>query len=237
MLYTNKITIWCKRYFIFFLSSMTSQVHYFNQPSQDSSFYKIVRGVIDKQNFQLSSAKWLFSAEKFDLWTRILLKIFSLHHTWSVSLLDLWCGYGLISSFLASQYTKNIFSDLKELSIDACDSSPLAVDVTAYNLSQYNTKWFNYNVLNSDVLSDNYFSDKKYNTILTNPPFSAGKKTVTAFIEQSYSHLVEGWVLWMVVPTNKWAKSYVAITEEIFWKNNIRIVALEAGYRVRTATK
>jgi hypothetical protein len=44
-------------------------------------------------------------------------------------------------------------------------------------------------------------------------------------------------VLWMVVPTNKWAKSYVTITESIFWQNNINIIALEAGYRVRTAIK
>lgn len=236
MLYTNKIAIWCKWYFTF-LSVMTLQVHYFNQPSQDISFYKTIRGVIDKQNFQLSSAKWLFSADKFDLWTRILLKNFFVQHTWAVSILDLWCWYGLISSFLASQYAKNNFSDFKELTIDACDSSTLAVDVTTYNLSQYKTKWFHYNVVNSDVLSNDYFVDKKYNIILTNPPFSAGKKTVTSFIEQSYNHLVEGWVLWMVVPTNKWAKSYVTITETIFWKNNIRIVALEAWYRVRIATK
>jgi hypothetical protein len=49
--------------------------------------------------------------------------------------------------------------------------------------------------------------------------------------------LVEWWVLWMVVPTNKWAKSYVTITESIFWEKNVNIIALEAGYRVRTAIK
>lgn len=216
---------------------MTSQTHYFNQPSQDSSFYKLVRWMINNKNFQLSSAKWLFSADKFDLWTRILLKNLVVHHKESVSILDLGCGYGLISTFLASQYTKKHLPDIKQINIDACDSSPLAVDVTAYNLAQYKSQWLHFNVLNSDVLADPYFVDKKYDIIITNPPFSAGKKTVTAFIQQSYDHLAEGGVLWIVVLTNKWAKSYVTITEQIFGVKNIAIVALEAGYRVRTATK
>ncbi len=60
-----------------------------------------------------------------------------------------------------------------------------------------------YQVLHSDVLSDIYFSDKKYHIIITNPPFSAGKSAVRLFIEQSYEHLHDDGILWMVVPTNK----------------------------------
>ena len=211
--------------------------HYFNQPSIDPIYYFKLNGIIDKKKYSLLSAKWLFSATGFDLGTRILLKHFSFHHTGQVSVLDFGCGYGLISNFLAHQYNQKKFPDVSHLHIDACDSSPLAVDVTETNLKTESIKNFTHHTVCSDLLLDNYFSDKKYTTILTNPPFSAGKAVVKEFIQSSYAHLIEWWVLWMVVPTNKWAKSYVTITESIFWKNNVNIIALEAGYRVRIATK
>lgn len=211
--------------------------HYFNQPSIDPIHYFKLNGIIDKQRYSLLSAKWLFSATGFDLGTRILLKHFSFRYIGKVSILDFGCGYGLISNFVAYQYSNKKFPDVSHLHIDACDSSSLAVDVTAMNLNQQNIKNLTYHSICSHLLSDNYFSDKKYHIIITNPPFSAGKSTVKAFIQSSYDHLVEWWVLWMVVPTNKWAKSYVAITESIFWKESVNIIALEAGYRVRMATK
>jgi 16S rRNA G1207 methylase RsmC len=75
--------------------------------------------------------------------------------------------------------------------IDACDSSSLAVDVTETNLKQQPIKNLTYHTVCSDLLSDTYFSDKKYNTIITNPPFSAGKAIVKEFIQSSYDHLIE----------------------------------------------
>jgi 16S rRNA (guanine1207-N2)-methyltransferase len=86
-------------------------------------------------------------------------------------------------------------------------------------------------------LSDLYFLDKKYTTIITNPPFSAGKKVVQWCIQQAYDHLTDWGVVWIVVPTNKWAKSYINYTQEIFGSEKVKIIALEAGYRVWTATK
>ncbi len=196
-----------------------------------------MRGIIDKQSFALLSAKWLFSATGFDLGTRILLKYFVVHHTGQISILDFGCGYGLVANFLAHQYTQKKFPDFSHLHIDACDSSPLAVDVTQTNLQQQSIKNLTYHTVCSHLLSDHYFSDKKYNVVITNPPFSAGKAIVKEFIQSSYDHLIEWWILRMVVPTNKWAKSYVTITESIFWKEKVNIIALEAGYRVRIATK
>ncbi len=217
---------------------MTTPLHYFNQASRDPSYYFPVNGFIDSEKFKLSSAKWLFSAERFDLGTRILLKNFHINHAWDISILDLWCWYGLISTFLAYQYSQKKMPDISHLHIDACDSSPLAIDVTTHNMEIYaNNKHLTYHIIESDILSEDYFSDKSYTIILTNPPFSAGKKTVTHFIEQAYTHLKDWGILWIVVPTNKWAKSYVTITENIFGKENIDIMALEAWYRVWTARK
>ncbi len=103
--------------------------------------------------------------------------------------LDLGCGYGLVSAFLASQYNKGVFSSITRLSLDACDSSPLAVDITKNNLQEYAGQHIDYTITNSDILSDLYFADKQYDVIITNPPFSAGKKVVKQFLTQAYEHL------------------------------------------------
>ena len=217
---------------------MENFAHYFNQQSLNPSLYFLINGIIDKKNFSIASAKWLFSAKTFDLWTRILLKHFNISHKWDISFLDLWCWYGLISSFVSHQHSNKKFPGVNKFHIDACDISPLAVDVTSHNLMNYkDSKFLSHNVICSDVLSDKYFLDKKYNIIVTNPPFSAGKKIVNLFIKESYDSLIDGWILRIVVPTNKWAKSYISYTEEIFWKENIKIIALEAWYRVWIATK
>jgi 16S rRNA (guanine1207-N2)-methyltransferase len=216
---------------------MTENSHYFNQSSVDPIHYFNLNGTIDKQRFSLLSAKGLFSATSFDLGTRILLKHFSFSQNNQISMLDFGCGYGLISAFIASQYTQKKFPDISRLHIDACDSSPLAVDVTETNLTPYLSKNLTHRTLCSHLLSDSYFSDKTYTTIITNPPFSAGKAIVREFIQSAYDHLSVWWVLWMVVPTNKWAKSYITITEWIFWLEKVKIVALEAWYRVWIAIK
>jgi 16S rRNA G1207 methylase RsmC len=224
--------------FYFSLSLMAVISHYFNQISIDSSHYFAVNGFVGSKSFTLFSAKWLFSSDRFDLGTRILLKNFHADCWWNVSLLDLWCGYGLVSTFIASQYSQRKFPDISHLHIDVCDSSSLAVDVATYNMRSYiDDKNLTYHSTQSDILSDSYFDDKLYTLILVNPPFSVGKRTVTAFIEQSYTHLKDWWIIRMVAPTKKWAKSYVAITEEIFGKDNVSIIALEAWYRVWTAKK
>lgn len=216
---------------------MNHTIHYFNQESVDPKYYFSINGVINKQKHTLLSAKWLFSATSFDLGTRILLKHFSFQQIKHISLLDLGCGYGLVSSFLTQQHANNIFPKIQNIHIDACDSSPLAVDLTTTNLKNLKNPAMTYKVICSDLLTDKYFTNKTYNTIIINPPFSAGKATVKNFIKTAYDHLEEGGLLWIVIPTNKWAKGYVSLCQAEYGKNKTQIIALEAGYRIRTVTK
>ena len=152
-------------------------------------------------------------------------------------MLDLGCGYGLVSSYVSDQYTKGTFSGIWKLMIDACDSSQLAIDLTIKNLQEYQAKNITVHVQNSDILSDNYFSDKLYDVILTNPPFSAGKKVVKQFLQQGYDHLKVWGMIWIVIPTKKGAKSYIDRCREEFGISSITIQSLEAGYRVWTIEK
>ena len=99
-------------------------------------------------------------------------------------------GYGLVSTFIASQYLDKSYPTVSSLHIDACDVSPLAVDLTQHNLAALTEQeGLSYHTQVSDMLSDTYFSDKFYSTIVINPPFSAGKKVVKQMIQQAYEHL------------------------------------------------
>ncbi len=213
------------------------QSHYFNQESIDPKYYFRINGFVDKISFPLWSAKGLFSADYFDLGTRILLKYFSFWQGGDVCLLDLGSGYGLVSSFLASQYIKKAFPTVASLSIDACDVSPLAIDLTQYNLKQFLWTDLTIHVQHSHILSDLYFSDKLYDIVITNPPFSAGKKIVKQFISQAYEHLSSQGVVRIVIPTKKGAKSYIDRCREEFGPLSLTIQAVEAGYRVWTIEK
>lgn len=225
-------------------SHQDSNQHYFNQASQSPQEYFPLRFKVASYILQLQSAKGIFSAEEFDKGTTTLLKhlkkviTFWSSNTGTTHILDLWCGYGIVSCWLIAH--ANHQERLWNISIDAVDSSPLAVDLTQHNIKK--TLWSHidkssFHVIESDGFKDKYFSHQSYNYIISNPPFSVGKKTVQSFISESYRYLVPWGQLWLVAPTNKGAKSYISYTEEIFGKNQVEVMALESGYRVWRATK
>jgi 16S rRNA (guanine1207-N2)-methyltransferase len=152
--------------------------------------------------------------------------------------MDLGCGYGIVSAWIISQYSAT--GQTKKIIIDAVDSSPLAIDLTTLNIKTLlgsSVRDITFQAIQSDVLTDKYFEGKEYDCIITNPPFSAGKKSVFAFISQSFNHLRPGGQLRLIAPTNKGAKSHITYTEEIFGVDNVEILALENGLRVWRATK
>lgn len=129
------------------------------------------------------------------------------------------------------------WQQMEQFTIDACDISPLACQVTEYNLASYKHPKLQTTVKESDILADNYFVGKQYQSIITNPPFSAGKKVVKEVIKQGYDHLSPDGVMRIVIPTKKGAKSYLERCRTEFGPASVTIQALEAGYRVRTLEK
>jgi 16S rRNA G1207 methylase RsmC len=68
--------------------------------------------------------------------------------------------------------------------------------------------------------------------VMLNPPFSVGKATCHKLITQWYEHLAPGWSLWLVAPTARWAKTYIARCQEQFGLNAVIVCMVQKGYRV-----
>jgi 16S rRNA G1207 methylase RsmC len=85
-------------------------------------------------------------------------------------------------------------------------------------------------VLKSNIFSNPEFKDKKFEVILTNPPFSAGKNVCIDMIKQSFEHLNTNGLLQLVAPHNKGGESLKKVMLEVF--GNVGELAKKRGYRV-----
>ena len=123
---------------------------------------------------EIYSLPGIFSYDRLDEGTQLLLA--SIPDLRGMDVLDLGCGYGAIGLEAARAGAKNV---------DMLDVNLLAVCAANKNISILEIT--NSRALPSDVISAT--PDKKYNLILSNPPFHTGRDTdyqvAHAFIQQS----------------------------------------------------
>lgn len=178
----------------------------------------------------INSGSGLFSLKKPDFGSELLIKTFKLPDTLSddkktnLEVLDLGCGYGIIGITLKKHY-----SDINVTMIDVNDR---AIQLSKKNCDENDTECL---VIKSDIFANPVLKDKKFDMILTNPPFSAGKKVCIEFIKQSFEHLNARGVLEVVAPHNKGGESLKKIMQETF--DNVDELAKKRGYRVYSSAK
>jgi 16S rRNA G1207 methylase RsmC len=77
--------------------------------------------------------------------------------------------------------------------------------------------------------------NKRFDVILTNPPFSAGKKVCIEMIKQSHEHLNKNGLFQLIAPHNKGGESLKKIMLAVF--NNVGELEKKRGYRVYISMK
>jgi 16S rRNA (guanine1207-N2)-methyltransferase len=156
---------------------------------------------------EICSLPGIFSFDRLDGGTQLLLD--SLPDLHNLNLLDLGCGYGAIGLTTAR---------FGAASVDMVDANLLAVAASKRNIERQ--RLANARALASDVLSA--VPDKKYDLILSNPPFHTGRdvdyQVARAFIEQSYSALQTGGQLYLVA--NRFIR-YERIMGDYFQQSDI----------------
>lgn len=192
---------------------------YFDNDKNIKSERKLIKFNFDNKVFSIYSDNGVFSKDRFDYGTRVLLNSIDIDKL-SGNVLDLGCGVGVVGLILGT-INKNI-------SIDMVDINERAINLTKNNLVLNSVKA---NVFVSDIYSN---IDNKYDFIITNPPIRAGKNVIRGFLLGSYDYLKDDGTLYFVMRKDHGVKSMI---KELSVKFNTSIVNKDKGFYVVLCTK
>lgn len=192
---------------------------YFDNDNNIKSERKLIKFNFDNKVFSIYSDNGVFSKNRFDYGTRVLLNSIDIDKL-SGNVLDLGCGVGVVGLILGT-INKNI-------SIDMVDINERAINLTKNNLVLNSVKA---NVFVSDIYSN---IDNKYDFIITNPPIRAGKNVIRGFLLGSYDYLKDDGTLYFVMRKDHGVKSMI---KELSVKFNTSIVNKDKGFYVVLCTK
>lgn len=192
---------------------------YFDNDKNIKCERKIIKFNFNNKDFSIYSDNGVFSKDRFDYGTRVLLNSVDIDKL-SGNVLDLGCGLGVVGIILGT-FNKGI-------NIDMVDINERAIDLAKNNLVLNNVKA---NVFVSDIYSN---IDNKYDFIITNPPIRAGKNVIRGFLLGSYDYLKDDGILYFVMRKDHGVKSMI---KELSAKFNTSIVNKDKGFYVVLCTK
>lgn len=192
---------------------------YFDNDNNIKHNKKIIEFYFNDKKYSVYSDNGVFSKDKFDYGTRLLLDSIDISKL-SGNVLDLGCGIGVIGIILGT-INKNI-------NIDMVDINERALSLVRDNLTLNKVKA---NVFSSDVYSN---VNKKYDYIITNPPIRAGKEVVRKFLLGGFDYLNDNGILYFVMRKDHGVKSMI---KELENKYNVTIVNKDKGFYIVSLTK
>ena len=192
---------------------------YFDNDNNVKHNKKIIEFYFNDKKYNVYSDNGVFSKDKFDYGTRLLLDSIDISKL-SGNVLDLGCGIGVVGIILGT-INKNI-------NIDMIDINDRALSLVRDNLTSNKVKA---NVFVSDVYSN---VNKKYDYIITNPPSRAGKEVVRKFLLGGYDYLNDNGILYFVMRKDHGVKSMI---KELENKYNVTIINKDKGFFVILLTK
>ncbi|AAY80178.1 class I SAM-dependent methyltransferase [Sulfolobus acidocaldarius] len=181
----------------------------------------IVNDVVNGIPLSLESSRGLFSKDKLDLGTRILLENLVLPNHGIVA--DIGCGYGPIGIYIAL-----VNQNLKVYMIDV---DKKAIYFTSKNVSKYNLS--NRITVIKSNLFENVPNDLKFNGIYSNPPLKAGKEFIERLSEEAGRRLEIGGIIEVVV----YKGEANVITEFSKFLNEVKVYKRAKGYSLVLAVK
>jgi len=188
--------------------------HYFTKKPTSPLRERKIKAILRNTEFEFTTAGGVFSPRKVDLGSQLLANKAIVGKGWKV--LDLGCGYGVVGIGIKK---------VVDIELYMTDINRRAV-----KLAQKNAKD---NGIKAKIMHGDKFEavkDEKFDTILFNPPQTAGKKLCLEMIEESKSYLKAKGILQVVARHQKGGKEFERAMEDIF--GNVETVAKKSGYRI-----
>lgn len=189
--------------------------HYFTNNDNLKSEFRTIIYKYNDYNFEFTSDLGVFSKDRVDYASKLLIETYFKLGRRNIKLLDLGCGYGLIGLTMAKIMNANV---------DMVDINKRALHLSNMNAKNTNIKA---NIFESSIYSN--ITDK-YDVIITNPPIRAGKETVTEFVLGAKNYLSDSGELWMVMNKDHGAKSMIEKMKKVY--TNVEILEKSKGFYV-----
>ena len=200
--------------------------HYFSEKPEIKSEKKTIKYTIQNKKFEFITDNGVFSKSKVDFGTDLMLNEFLKKNRGleveKIKILDIGCGYGVVSVILKSFYP--------EISITLSDVNERALKLSEENLKKYGIN--DYHIIKSSAFEK---ITEKFDVILSNPPIRAGKDIIFKIYLEAYEHLNENGQFYCVIQTKHGAKSTQKKLMEIF--GNCDTVTIDGGYRIFLSKK
>jgi 16S rRNA (guanine1207-N2)-methyltransferase len=190
--------------------------HYFTRNPTSPEKILYIEEVLRGRTLQFKTSSGVFSKEKVDTGTKILIEAVTVNPGEVV--LDVGCGYGAIGMSLS------FFCD----SVVLVDINERACILTRENILLNR-------IPNAYVVCGSPSCvGKSIDVVVMNPPIRAGKKAVFQLIAESKKCLKKEGRLYVVARTRQGAKSIYSYISGLFAE--VEYVSLKAGYRVIEGT-
>lgn len=186
--------------------------HYFTNSEHLKSDFRKITYKIDDSILEFTSDLGVFSKNKVDFGSDLLIRTYLDKGASNIRLLDVGCGYGIIGITLAK--LKNTESTL------------IDINKRALHLSDMNIKNIG---VNAKTLNSNIYEsiNDTYDVIITNPPIRAGKSVVLTILLDAKKHLKENGELWAVIRKDQGAKS---ILERLKCEYQAEVIKKSKGF-------
>lgn len=186
--------------------------HYFINNDNLKSELREIRWTLNDIQFTFFSDLGIFSKDKVDFASELLVKTVLKENKPFAKILDIGCGYGFIGITLSKRLNS---------SVDLIDINERCVHLASKNIKENKVDGKAY-------ISDVYKSVKaRYNLITTNPPIRAGKETVLNFLLNAKDYLEKNGELWFVINKNQGVKSILKAIEKTY---NFEVKAKSKGF-------
>jgi len=195
--------------------------HYFAEQPKSEAKFGIIRTQLRGKPFEFLTASGVFSPKRVDIGTRVLIEAMVLPEKGCV--LDVGCGYGAVG-IAAAAFNPNLHVVLTD------------VNRRAVLLARQNAE--RNRVPNIEVKQGYLYEtveDIAFNCVLSNPPVSAGMKTVEAIVRGALAVMACRATFQMVIRSKIGRKTLPLLFGEVF--GNFAVLARESGYRVLMAEK
>lgn len=190
-------------------------MQYFDNNENLDSRLRVLKYKYKDINFNFYSDLGVFSKDRIDYGSILLVETYLKYNSEPADVLDVGCGYGFIGCTIGKINGGNI---------DMVDVNNRAIHLSKMNQKENGV--LNLNIFNS-YMYDNV--SRLYDVIITNPPIRAGKCVYLTIINEAFSHLKEGGVLWFVMRNNHGVKTVI---KDLSKKYSTSVLKKDTGYYV-----